>query len=179
MKLYYHYLNTQQDKDILCLDFPQHEKWFIGASVTDDGKYLLINIHEGTNPNCQVYYVDLQLLPDGKITRYLDYVILIDNFDAMYDYVTNDGVNFTFLTTHQAPMQKLIRCSHLLSIVVTCCQLLSLLSTVVTCCQLLSLLSLLSIVVTCCHLLALLSTAVNCCHCCQLLYIKANMLDSN
>ena len=109
MKLYYHYLNTSQDKDILCLDFPDQEKWFIGASITDDGHYLLISIHEGTNPNCQVFYIDLRVLPDGKITGRLNYVKLIDNFDAMYDYVTNDGMEFTFLTTYHAPMQKLIR----------------------------------------------------------------------
>ncbi|KAI6647123.1 Prolyl endopeptidase-like [Oopsacas minuta] len=109
MKLYYHYLNTPQDKDILCLDFPDQEKWFIGAYISHDGRYLLISIHEGTNPNSQVFYVDLELLPDGKVTGRLNYVKLIDNFDAMYDYVTNDGRDFTFLTTYKAPMQKLIR----------------------------------------------------------------------
>lgn len=110
MKLYYHYLNTTQDKDILCLDFPDQDKWFLGPYITHDGRYLLISIHEGTNPNSKVFYIDLmQVLPDGRVTGRLDYVKLIDNFDAMYDYVTNDGRDFTFLTTFKAPMQKLIR----------------------------------------------------------------------
>ena len=109
MKLYYHYLNTSQDKDILCLDFPDQEKWFIGAGMSYDGRFVIISIYEGTNPYNQFFYVDLEALPDRKITGRLNYVVLIDNFDAMYDYVTNDGFLFTFLTTYQAPKQKLIR----------------------------------------------------------------------
>lgn len=109
IRLYYHRINTPQSEDILCADFLDHEEWFIGGEVTIDGKYLLIYIHEGTDPKNRIYYVDLSTLPDGKITDRLPYVKLIDNFDAKYSYICNDGTKFTFLTTFNAPMGKVLR----------------------------------------------------------------------
>lgn len=38
----------------------------------------------------------------------LQWVKLIDNFDAEYEYVTNEGTTFTFKTNHHAPNYRLI-----------------------------------------------------------------------
>lgn len=41
-------------------------------------------------------------------TGILPWEKLIDNFDAEYDYITNEGTVFTFKTNRNAPKYKLI-----------------------------------------------------------------------
>ncbi|XP_013397961.1 prolyl endopeptidase isoform X3 [Lingula anatina] len=106
-KLYYHRLGTSQVEDVLCAEFPDHPKWMIGAEVTDCGRYLVMMISEGCHPVNRLYYVDLQALPDG-INGVLPYIKLVDNFDAEYEYITNEGTVFTFKTNLNAPKYKLI-----------------------------------------------------------------------
>ncbi|KAG5856891.1 hypothetical protein ANANG_G00012730 [Anguilla anguilla] len=106
-KLYYHVLGTPQSQDILCAEFPDHPKWMSGAEVSDDGRYVLLSIHEGCDPVNRLWYCDLQDIPQG-ITGLLPWVKLIDNFDAEYEYVTNEGSVFTFKTNLHAPRYRLI-----------------------------------------------------------------------
>ncbi|XP_074656240.1 prolyl endopeptidase-like [Tubulanus polymorphus] len=106
-KLYYHRLGTEQTDDVLCAEFPDHPKWMIGAEVSDCGRYLLILIRKGCDPVNRLYYTDLEALPNG-IEGILPLVKIVDNFDAEYDYVTNNGTVFTFKTNHNAPRYKLI-----------------------------------------------------------------------
>ncbi|KAF6737590.1 Prolyl endopeptidase [Oryzias melastigma] len=129
-KLYYHVLGTPQSKDILCAEFPDNPKWMSGAEVnydltnadmsrsgnfkcifflqvSDDGRYVLLSIREGCDPVNRLWYCDLQKSPEG-ITGLLPWVKLIDNFDAEYEYVTNEGTLFTFKTNLDAPRYRLI-----------------------------------------------------------------------
>uniref|UniRef100_A0A8C7XY88 Prolyl endopeptidase n=1 Tax=Oryzias sinensis TaxID=183150 RepID=A0A8C7XY88_9TELE len=106
-KLYYHLLGTPQSEDILCAEFPDHPKWMSGAEVSDDGRYVLLSIREGCDPVNRLWYCDLHKSPQG-ITGLLPWVKLIDNFDAEYEYVTNEGTLFTFKTNLDAPRYRLI-----------------------------------------------------------------------
>ncbi|XP_066515253.1 prolyl endopeptidase [Hoplias malabaricus] len=106
-KLYYHVLGTPQSQDVLCAEFPEQPKWMSGAEVSDDGRYVLLSIREGCDPVNRLWYCDLDTLPDG-ITGVLPWVKLIDNFDAEYEYVTNEGTVFTFKTNLDAPRYRLI-----------------------------------------------------------------------
>ncbi|XP_014785500.1 prolyl endopeptidase [Octopus bimaculoides] len=106
-KLYYHRLGTDQDEDLLTVQFQNEPKWKIGAEVSVDGKYLLLSPNEGCDPVNRLFYVELDKLPNG-ITENLPYVKLIDNFDAQYEYITNEGSVFTFLTNLNAPKYKII-----------------------------------------------------------------------
>ena len=42
-ELYYHFLGTDQSEDILCWKDPENPKYMFGASVTDDGKVLVVS----------------------------------------------------------------------------------------------------------------------------------------
>ncbi|XP_078398617.1 prolyl endopeptidase-like [Cetorhinus maximus] len=106
-KLYYHKLGFQQSEDILCAEFPDYPKWMGGAEVSDDGQYVLLSIREGCDPVNRLWYCDLKELPDG-IKGILPWVKLVDNFDAEYEYVTNEGTVFTFKTNLTSPHYRLI-----------------------------------------------------------------------
>nr|XP_014345063.1 PREDICTED: prolyl endopeptidase [Latimeria chalumnae] len=106
-KLYYHVLGTKQSQDILCAEFPDHPKWMGGVELSDDGQYVVLSIRKGCDPVNRLWYCDLQQLPDG-ITGLLPWVKLIDNFDAEYEYITNEGTVFTFKTNLNSPRYHLV-----------------------------------------------------------------------
>ncbi|KAG7331815.1 hypothetical protein KOW79_005784 [Hemibagrus wyckioides] len=106
-KLYYHVLGSPQSQDVLCAEFPDQPKWMCGAEVSDDGRYVLLSIREGCDPVNRLWYCDLNTVTDG-ITGLLPWVKLIDNFDAEYEYVTNEDTVFTFKTNLDAPRYRLI-----------------------------------------------------------------------
>ncbi|GFP98254.1 prolyl endopeptidase [Phtheirospermum japonicum] len=113
-EVYYHFLGTDQSEDILCWSDPENPKHTRVASVTEDGKYVLLYTSEDCDPVNKIYYCDLSLLPKGlegyKGTKdLLPFVKLVDKFDASYSYVANDDTIFTFLTNKDAPRNKLVR----------------------------------------------------------------------
>uniref|UniRef100_A0A8C1QF70 Prolyl endopeptidase n=1 Tax=Cyprinus carpio TaxID=7962 RepID=A0A8C1QF70_CYPCA len=99
-KLYYHVLGTPQSQDVLCAEFPDQPKWMSGAEVT--------NTHTEVLEFCLCYEVNNDLMCILMMTGLLPWVKLIDNFDAEYEYVTNEGTVFTFKTNLDAPQYRLI-----------------------------------------------------------------------
>src|SRR5262245_18904563 len=57
--LYYHRLGTPQSEDKLIYSRPDMPTWFIGGSVTEDGRYVLISMQRGSENNNRLYYSDL------------------------------------------------------------------------------------------------------------------------
>ncbi|XP_051951697.1 prolyl endopeptidase [Xyrauchen texanus] len=106
-KLFYHVLGTPQSQDVLCAEFPEQPKWMSGAEVSDDGRYVLLSIREGCDPVNKLWYCDLNAVSQ-EINGLLPWIKLIDNFDAEYEYVTNEGTVFTFKTNLDAPRYRLI-----------------------------------------------------------------------
>jgi prolyl oligopeptidase len=100
-KLYYHRLGTDQSADVLVYERRDHKDWIFGAEISEDGRFLVINITQGTEVNNRVYYLDLHV-------RTADVTPLLDSFDASYQYVGNDGPLFWFMTNKDAPRGKLI-----------------------------------------------------------------------
>ena len=100
-KLYFHKLGTPQSQDVLVYQTPEHKEWGFGGVVTDDGHYLIVYISQGTDQRNRVYYKDLTK-PDAAVVK------LLDDFDAEYDFVDNDGPVFWFRTDNSAPMYRLI-----------------------------------------------------------------------
>lgn len=100
-KLYYHRIGQAQSQDTLVYERPDKREWMFGGSVTDDGRYLVITIRQGTDPRNRVYYKDLQK-PDAKV------VTLLDEYDASYELIDNEGTRFWFLTDHRAPKRRVI-----------------------------------------------------------------------
>jgi prolyl oligopeptidase len=100
-KLYFHKLGTEQDQDRLVYERPDKKEWGFIAQVTDDGKYLIIRVRQGTDPKNAVFYKDLGD-PEAPVVE------LIADWDAQYSFVGNDGPLFWFRTNLDAPRGRLI-----------------------------------------------------------------------
>jgi prolyl oligopeptidase len=100
-KVYYHKLGTPQSEDALVYERPDQKDWLFGASVTEDGRYLIITVFQGTDVKSRVYYKDLKS-SDASVVR------LLDDFDASYTFVGNEGTRFWFQTDSQSPRGKVI-----------------------------------------------------------------------
>ncbi|MEZ4454718.1 MAG: prolyl oligopeptidase family serine peptidase [Nannocystaceae bacterium] len=104
-KLFYHKLGTPQAEDVLIYQREDHPKWGFNAAVTDDGKYLIINVWEGSSPKNGVFVKELK----GKAATEPGGVIeLLANFDADYTFVDNEGGVLWFFTDREAPRGKMI-----------------------------------------------------------------------
>ena len=99
--LYLHRLGTAQPEDEVVYARPDHPDWSLGAVVTDDGRFLLIYQHEGTDPRCRIFVQDLED-PGGAILPFLD------AFDADHQVVGNDGDVFYVRTDKDAPRHRLV-----------------------------------------------------------------------
>jgi prolyl oligopeptidase len=100
-KLYFHKLGTDQSVDELIYERPDQPDWGFGGAVTEDGKYLVIEASEGTDPKNRVLYKDLS-------RRHSPVVELLMDFDASYNFVCNAGPMFWFKTDLAAPRGRLI-----------------------------------------------------------------------
>ncbi|MCB1587957.1 MAG: S9 family peptidase, partial [Xanthomonadales bacterium] len=100
-KLYFHRLGTSQSEDRLVYARPDQPKWGFGNEVTDDGRFLLLSVWQGTDERNLVFYQRLDR-PDAPVVE------LIDQFEASFDYVHNDGDRFWFLTDDQAERKRVV-----------------------------------------------------------------------
>ena len=100
-KVYYHKIGTPQTEDVLVYERPDQKDWLFGGTVTEDGNYLIITVYQGTDVKNRVYYKDLKA-KDAPVVK------LLDDFDAAYGFVGNEGSRFWFQTDLQAPRGKLV-----------------------------------------------------------------------
>jgi len=100
-KLYYHRVGSPQSADELVYERPDHKEWGFTGSVTEDGRYLLIAVWKGTHRENGLFYKDLQA-DDSKVIE------LLNEFDANYIFISNDGPVFYLMTDLNAPLSKVI-----------------------------------------------------------------------
>jgi len=99
-KIFYHKLGDPQEKDSLIYEDKEHPFRYKGTSITEDKKYLFLNISEGTHGN-ELYYKDLSV-------KNTDFKPLISGF--IYDSYVIDNIGDMFLvyTNTDAPNYKVI-----------------------------------------------------------------------
>ncbi|MGH9837670.1 MAG: prolyl oligopeptidase family serine peptidase [Blastocatellia bacterium] len=100
-KLYYHRLGAPQSDDVLVYERKDQKEWGFGGEVTEDGRYLIVNVWQGTDPKNLIFYKDLQT-PNAKVVE------LINTFDAYYTFVGNDGPTFWFRSDLNAPRGNIL-----------------------------------------------------------------------
>ncbi len=98
--VYYHRLGDTQADDTLIYERPDDKELHFSPGVTDDGRYLIIHATHGTDPRTRVYYKDLS--SDGPV------VPLIEEEDARYVVIDNEGDSFLIQTDLHAPLGRVI-----------------------------------------------------------------------
>ncbi|HET7464556.1 MAG TPA: hypothetical protein VFJ82_25165, partial [Longimicrobium sp.] len=58
-KVYYHRAGTPQEQDVLVYERPDQPDFLINTSVTEDGRYLVINLSQGSDRRNRVHVLDL------------------------------------------------------------------------------------------------------------------------
>ncbi len=100
-QLWYHRRGTDQSEDVLVYERPDHPEWGFAASLSDDGRYLMISVWQGTSPKNGLFYKDLR-------DRSLRVHELLPAFDAAYVFLGNDGGLFYLRTDHDAPRGRVV-----------------------------------------------------------------------
>jgi prolyl oligopeptidase len=100
-KVYYHRIGSSQSDDVLVYKRPDEPTWGFGTRVTEDGRYLVIEIWKGTDHKYRIVYKDLAE-PYGMPVE------LIDNFECEYGFIGNDGTTFFFQTDLDAPRKRIV-----------------------------------------------------------------------
>ncbi len=99
-RVYCHQAGTPQSKDQLVYERPECKEMGFSPQVTEDGRYLVLDAYHGTDSNNRIYYRDLQ--GDNQFVR------LLDEADASYNFLGNQGTIFFFHTDFQAPRGRII-----------------------------------------------------------------------
>ena len=100
VSVYFHALGTEQSEDRLVLEMPPDGGRNAYAFVTEDGNFLVVMLQEGYLSNA-VHYRRMNE-PDSAIRP------LLDDWDAIYGYLANDGDTFYFVTSKDAPRRRVI-----------------------------------------------------------------------
>ncbi len=100
-RVYYHRVGRPQSDDALVYHRPDQPEWGYSADVTEDGRYLVLTVHLGTDDRYRVMYRDLA-------EPFAMPVDLIDNFENEYTFLGNDATVFYFKTDLEAPRKRII-----------------------------------------------------------------------
>lgn len=104
-KVYYHRLGTPQSEDQLILERPDKPEWRFSIVVSEDGRYAVIEVSEA-GPKNLIYIIDLQRSSQPAVRSPVQ--PLIDQFEASYQFLGNDGTLFYFRTDLDAPRGRVI-----------------------------------------------------------------------
>jgi prolyl oligopeptidase len=100
-KLYYHKLGQDQKKDEVVFGEDENQKRrYVGGSVTDDGKYLVVTAQVSTSGN-ELYIADLS-------KQKIEYTTIVDNFESSSWVMDNQGPKLYISTNLDAPNQRVV-----------------------------------------------------------------------
>ena len=97
-KIYYHKLGDPQKKDILVMEDSERSKRMFSAGVTEDKRFLVFSISEGTKGNAST----IQNLSTEKL------IPLMTQFEYDFYVIDNIGDDLYVLTNYNAPKYRLI-----------------------------------------------------------------------
>jgi len=98
-KLYFHRLGTSQEDDELVFGTDVKRR-YVGGSVTEDGKYLVITAAISTTGN-ELYIKDLSKRGSKLVT-------IVDNFDNDHFIIDNEGSKLFIVTNLDAPNRRIV-----------------------------------------------------------------------
>jgi prolyl oligopeptidase len=103
MELRYHRLGTDAGEDRLVFATPHEPEWGFEPEVSDDGRFLVLRIGRGTDPESRIYVADLASGVDAAVVR-----PLLDAADASYHPIGTIDGRLLLLTDRDAPLGRVI-----------------------------------------------------------------------
>ena len=107
-KLYYHRLGTEQSTDTLVFENKQQKEWGFGATVSDDGRKLLIHVRRSTGRENGLLWMPLK---DGGYSAAANSAAptpITLEFDAEYTPVGSSGNTLWVKTDLDAPKGRIV-----------------------------------------------------------------------
>lgn len=99
-KVYFHKLNTPQSSDKLVFGGAIMPRRYVGASLTNDERFLIISAANTTSGN-ELWVKDLSD-PNAK------FVAVVDNFNKNHSIIDNDGSKLIIYTELDAPNGRIV-----------------------------------------------------------------------
>jgi prolyl oligopeptidase len=100
-RLFFHRLGTEQSEDRVVYERPDEPLWGFAGEVTEDGRYLVVTVWNGTDRRNRVHLFDLTKPDSGPMP-------LFDLQDAHYAFLGSDGDRLWFLTDRDAPLGRVV-----------------------------------------------------------------------
>lgn len=100
-KIFYHKIGTQQSEDKLIYQDKEHPLRYVGASLTEDERFLVLGISEGTDGS----EIKIKDLTDKSATAF---TTLVPGFKTNANVVDNIGGKLLVQTNEGAPNYKVI-----------------------------------------------------------------------
>jgi prolyl oligopeptidase len=104
--LYYHRVGTPQSADALVYERKDLSGWIVGGEVTEDGRYLLVTLFEGSGNRNRLYYADLGDPSAPDIRAPIKPIIETD--EAEFAPIGNSGPVLFLRSDKDAPNRKVI-----------------------------------------------------------------------
>jgi|CXWL01.1.fsa_nt_gi prolyl oligopeptidase len=101
-KVFYHKLGTDQLKDILVYEDKEHPLRYHGAGLTEDGRFLILSVSEGTSGGELWYW-------EKKDPSQEKFKLLVKGFSTEPDVVDNDGGKLLVRTNDGAPNYQVVQ----------------------------------------------------------------------
>jgi len=100
-KVYYHKIGTAQSEDQLVYEDKEHPKRYFGCGLTEDERFLILSISEGTS-GAEIWVRDL------KDAAQTGFSLLVKGFDTQSNVVENDGDKLLVKTNYQSPNFRVV-----------------------------------------------------------------------
>lgn len=99
-RVYLHRVGTGQEEDELIYSRPDSPGLGFMPFVTADGRFLVLHVWDGTDTRNRLYYRPLE--EGGEFIR------LLDDFDARYEFIEHVDGRFMVLTDLDAPLGRIV-----------------------------------------------------------------------
>lgn len=99
-RVYWHNVGTLQEADQLIYEDREQKEFSFSPELSDDNRYLILKVYNGTEPISSIYYRDLK----GSD----EFIPLINDRKAAYAFLGNMEDTFYIYTNSEAPKGKVI-----------------------------------------------------------------------
>ena len=104
--VYYHRLGSPQADDVLIYQRRDHPSWIVNAQVSDDGRYVFLTTHRGSDNNNQLHFIDLGFAGSPEVTAPIRPIV--ETLDAEFAPIGNYQSRVYLRSDKDAPNRRVI-----------------------------------------------------------------------